>query len=694
MNKRRRLVGALAAAGLVVLSLEATGHTSTPAAQTIDGSHPVAWSFAAAGGPSAATDSHALTVKLPEAPNAYYAPDVAHGTKHAAALSIIVAYAPPSSLDTLSLSATDPHGDAVGNATLSTMASSPDASALFIENPIPGKYTITVSGTAAAGPQAVPSEAVATLKLVDFAKQHEPAAASSDPRFVNYELPQKAMPPTLEELAYLGHRAFGEPTIGVNPKTDAAMYQAGLYTMRGTWDGAHPAHATWTNVTSPITKIATLDAILYTDRNTGRTFVSQLTSACSITAYTDNDGKSWVPAAKPCQTPPAIDHQTVGSGKFRAPLPSGGVLYPDAIYYCSQNVAEAECATSLDGGLTFGAANPMYTLQSCFGIHGHLKSAPDGTVYVPNKGCGAPECGIVSSDAGPNCHRAVVVSRDNGLTWSVRTIPDSHDKYLASGDPSVAIGSKGTVYVGYDDRDGHPKVAVSHNQGQTWSKSVDVSNGFPIANTEMPVIVAGDDNRAAFAFMGSAYPGQDQDARFLGTWSMYVSFTYDGGKTWHTVNATGNKPIQRGCIEFDADCPSGGTAPQDCSGPPHSLCNNQRNLLDFNDVTIDREGRVLVAYTDGCDGKCLTDATYLSGDFPGGYRNPAVLRQDCGRGLYAVYDAKTACAAASTTPVAVSPSPTKSPGLATTGGGFRWAFGGLLLAGLVLIVRRLRPRVA
>src|SRR5437763_14245326 len=104
MNKRRRIVAALAAAGLVVLSLETTGHTSVPTAQTVDGSHSVSWLFAPAGGPSAAADSHDLTVKLPDAPDKYYAPDVAHGTKHAAALSVIITYAPPSSLDALSLS--------------------------------------------------------------------------------------------------------------------------------------------------------------------------------------------------------------------------------------------------------------------------------------------------------------------------------------------------------------------------------------------------------------------------------------------------------------------------------------------------------------------------------------------------------------------------------------------------------------
>src|SRR5207253_1742306 len=119
------------------------------------------------------------------------------------------------------------------------------------------------------------------------------------------------------------------------------------------------------------TNSASEDAILYVDRATGRTWVSQLALACSISAYSDNDGASWTPAAKACQTPPAVDHQTIAAGPFAKPVPSGAV-YPDAVYYCSQNVAYAACGLSLDGGNTYGAASPMWTSSECFGLHGHV----------------------------------------------------------------------------------------------------------------------------------------------------------------------------------------------------------------------------------------------------------------------------------------------------------------------------------
>lgn len=296
----------------------------------------------------------------------------------------------------------------------------------------------------------------------------------------------------------------------------------------------------------------------------------------------------------------------------------------------------------------------MWTSAECFGLHGHVKVAPDGTVYVPNKACGAPECLVVTSTATPVCHPGFAVSTDNAQTWTIHLIKDGHTRYYDTGDPSIGIGSKGTVYFGYGNATGAPMVAVCTNHGNTCRPSVNVGQRFHIRNTEMPTVVAGDDNRAAFAFLGSATPGDDQQSNvtvtdssgkvvnkvmpwenFMGAWHLYIAVTYDGGRHWTTVDATPNTPVQRGCIEFAASCPSSRGS------------DDQRNLLDFNDITIDGQGRIVAAFTDGCQpdlgppknhGTCLTDATRLSGLSPE-IEGPAVARQSCGRGLYARFDA-------------------------------------------------------
>jgi hypothetical protein len=303
------------------------------------------------------------------------------------------------------------------------------------------------------------------------------------------------------------------------------------------------------------------------------------------------------------------------------------------VYYCSQNVSYAACGLSLDGGNTYGAASPMFTSAECFGIHGHVKVGPDGAVYVPDKACGAPECLITSTTAGPFCHPGYAVSTDNGATWTVHSTR-GHTRYFNSGDPSIGIGRHGTMYYGFGGRDGRPYVTVCRHDGATCARPKAVGWRFHIRSVEMPQVVAGDDNRAAFAFLGSTTPGDDQQSAFHGIWHLYVAVTYDHGKHWTTVDATPHHPMQRGCIEFDGDCSrSRGT-------------DDQRNLLDFNDLTIDKEGRILAAYTDGCypdlgppdkHGKCRKDATRLSGLGPE-IEGPAISRQWCGRGLYHRYD--------------------------------------------------------
>ena len=108
----------------------------------------------------------------------------------------------------------------------------------------------------------------------------------------------------------------------------------------------------------------------------------------------------------------------------------------------AQDLAEAGCALSVDGGRTFGPAVPIYTATDCAGIHGHVKVAPDGTVYVPARSCGASQQGVA-------------VSEDNGVTWTVRLVTNST---AGDTDPSVGIATDGTVYFGYEAADGHARI--------------------------------------------------------------------------------------------------------------------------------------------------------------------------------------------------------------------------------------------
>src|SRR3954451_15246802 len=143
------------------------------------------------------------------------------------------------------------------------------------------------------------------------------AAQAADPTFSNYVGP-KAMVADA-----------GEPSIGYNPASGATFFQSNVTTAKVTgFDGA--GNATWTDVTES-TAITSLDPILWTDRDTGRTMSSQLLLACSKAAITDDDGATWLPS-QGCGLGTGIDHQTVGGGPFAAgSLASADPIYPDAV---------------------------------------------------------------------------------------------------------------------------------------------------------------------------------------------------------------------------------------------------------------------------------------------------------------------------------------------------------------------------
>src|SRR3954465_3416876 len=96
--------------------------------------------------------------------------------------------------------------------------------------------------------------------------------------------------------------------------------------------------------------------------------------------------------------------------------------------------------------------------------------------------------------------------------------------------------------------------------------------------------------------------------------NLYIATACDGGRHWVTVDATPTDPVQRGKICLGGISCNGGT----------------RNLLDFNDITIDRSGRVAVAYTDGCVETCVTSHLVRANSHSS---RATITRQESGRTL-------------------------------------------------------------
>lgn len=529
---------------------------------------------------------------------------------------------------------------------------------------INGKYTIRVVPFLPNG-----QSITGTISLVPFPAV-APAETGPAPTFTNY-----LSPPALGNDA-------GEPSIGVDwiPRVPSLKHDkvntggVTFFTSYSTQlrvsfdDATSPASALWEDTNSPV--LPGLDPIGFVDRETGRVFGLNLAAGSSNAAFSDDDGGSWTPF--PAGGPPAgPDHETLGGGPYNEnsiPPPPPHPLYKNAVYYCSQNIAGgAECSRSDNGGLTFGPGVDIFDPTECYGgIHGHVKVGPDGTVYVPNSSCSA---GTGS--------QGVAISRDNGLTWVDKTVPNS----VGSGDPSVGIGTDNTVYLGYINGDGRPHIAVSTDHGQTWKNDFEV--GTPVGcapgdhyapcrvkSAVFPVVVAGDGDRAAFGFLGSTTGGNFQDqATFQGIWDFYVATTYDRGAHWVTVNVTAGEPVQKGSI-----CLLG------------VICGDDRNLLDFNDITVDREGRSIAAYADGC----VPAQGCFAPNYAGRANKAAIVRQASGRRLFAAFD-----------PIIPVPTPTPAnvqllniSGRVNAQAGDKIGIGGFIISGTAgkkVIVRGIGP---
>src|SRR2546423_833708 len=321
------------------------------------------------------------------------------------------------------------------------------------------------------------------------------AAVPGVPRFQNYPAP----PGIADDV--------GEPSIGCNWKSDQIFSNSMFSIPNGgrvmLFGGFSPElyRATFNDCSSPAkpnweakplllasTPRAAGDPILFTDHDTGRTFVSQLeglTPAGSTTDITDDDGDNFTPS-EGSSLPSDIDHQTFGGGIFHA----GGVgpvtAYPNAVYYASQRVSDARAAQSQDGGLTFGPAFPMYTIN-------------DGAV-----------------------------SPGGGLTWEPRIDVDAT---VINGNPN-----KNAAFVpATAGSGGRPAVAFfgTETGGNNWS--------------------CGEGDDCSLSVQGVS-TGINARPLFTGIWYLYISTTFDGGKTWTTQNVTLGDPIQRGGICGGSTC--------------------------------------------------------------------------------------------------------------------------------------------
>ena len=503
--------------------------------------------------------------------------------------------------------------------------------------PFTGKLIMTAKAKAAGGPAApVDTDADGVIDTYDLCASTAAGTAVDDdgcPLQATSGLPPRfQIHPSQPDVA----NDSGEPSIGFNPKSKHTMFISYTTALRQTYVELDPSlkdvagqplpqscDAIWEEKPGTLTTLNSLDPILFTDEVTGRTFNSQLSGDNSLLEYTEDDGDTWTPGQV---GPPngGADHQAIATGPYSPGLPVPQASWPAtgdkrAVYYCSQSVAAAFCSRSDDGGTTFGQGNSFKDTDCAAGaLHGHVKVSPvDGTVYVPD----SSQC--VLAVGGTADHVVAFRSTDNGTTFTAKPIPQSTGG--DSSDPSLGIARDGSLYMCYTNADSSVHMAVSHDRGDTWINDRNIGIAKGVVQSRFPQAIAGDRGRAACAFLGTSTPGNGESLDFQGVWYGFIATTYDDGLTYHTVNVTPRDPVQgHGGI-----CGSG-------------TC---RNLLDFNDLQLDDEGRTLFGFADGCIKGCVKDPSANAFAAKG-----TIVRQTGGRTLYAKFDDKAAGANAAPNP--------------------------------------------
>ncbi|MBI87566.1 MAG: hypothetical protein CMB67_00845 [Euryarchaeota archaeon] len=384
-----------------------------------------------------------------------------------------------------------------------------------------------------------------------------------------------------------------EPSIGIT-SSGCMFFTAFEKVMRSCDHGQ-----TWEHMNSIFQHPSTSDPWLWVDPVTDRVFDVQMVGLLTTwIAWSDDDGVNWLGNPHDSGPIPLNDHIKLGSGPWSDEgygiLGGSGTLYPTAVYFCYNKGVGIFCYTSFDGGASFEVGAQVYGLVTTNGgLHGAITTAPDGTVYVTPR---------VETPT-------IVFSKDNGLSWEQRTMGEDVGTPNPRKNSEVATDSVSNAYHIWVGGDHGIYMSRSTDSGLTWEQSSTRISPAQVISTTFPHTDAGDPGRIAITYLGSENSSELNTSNIDGEpWdgnphyapsnvSYYLYITYslnalDPEPIFHTVRVSPD-PVQVGSICLN-------------SGDCRDIGGSNRNLLDFNDLHIDREGRVYVAFADGCIDSCAS----------------------------------------------------------------------------------------
>ncbi len=387
-----------------------------------------------------------------------------------------------------------------------------------------------------------------------------------------------------------------EPSVGIT--SSGCIFFAALEKVMRSCD----AGDTWTDVHDPITcQDGTSDPWLWVDPATDRIFNVQMVSLVGTwVCWSDDDGDTWLGNPYDQGPLPVNDHIKLATGPWRGLEEGAGYgtvggynpTYESAVYFCYNKLAGVFCFTSFDGGMTFPVGGQIIGLATTgAGLHGTITTAPDGMVFVPPR------------VATPT----LLISADNGFSWQTKTMGSDVGTPNPRKNSEVGTDADSNAYHVWTAADQRVYMSRSYDSGSSWEQTSSLVSAPDVISTTFPHVDAGDAGRVAVTYLGSTdahmlnatdidgnpWQGHPHYAPDGVEYHLYLSISIDAtmpNATWKHYRLT-DDPVQVGSI-----CISSG----DC----RDIGGSNRNLLDFNDLTLGPDGRVYIAYADGCIDVC------------------------------------------------------------------------------------------
>jgi hypothetical protein len=243
--------------------------------------------------------------------------------------------------------------------------------------------------------------------------------------------------------------------------------------------------------------VTSFDPFLVVDHRTGRifsvNFLGDGQPTCATISHTDDNGNTWSSFPTACD---GFDGESIGTGPPATTKPIG---YPDIVYYCTGTTPTSApptttpiCSKSLDGGVTFvPTGNTPWP---------GAESDAAGDTFGP--WAGNPVVGPDGTVYIPKRFAGqpeLAVSRDEGLTWTRRRVATDGS---GGETPRMAVDNQGDLVYAWTNAHHAPEVAFSRDHGQRWSAPIPLAPpGVNEGVLPRPAITA--DGRVAVAWVGT-----------------------------------------------------------------------------------------------------------------------------------------------------------------------------------------------